>query len=84
MSTKAICMFNVVVPSQTTPGMFHAIIGYAGVDPEKHATGSITLLNQSPDITVDQIKQAVKDYLTLNHQYVFAPEDTVRFVGALS
>lgn len=81
---KVICMANVVAPSQTTPGLFHMIVGFAGVDPANHAVGSITLLNQPPDVTVDSLKASVRDYMMLNHQYVFGPEDTIRFIGAMS
>lgn len=81
---KAICKLDVVAPSQNIPGAFHAIIGFAGLEPGNIAAGSITLLDQPSDIGLTQIKDAVQAYLVLNHGYIFAPEDSVRFLGDIT
>lgn len=83
MAIKTICMCNVVAPSSIL-GAFHLILGYAGLEAGNPAAGSITLLNQPAEITVDQIKQAVREFMILSHGYTFGPEDTVRFIGDIS
>lgn len=83
MAVKAVCKVDVLAPSSNVPGAFHIIIGFAGLEPGNTAAGSITLLDQPPDLTSVELVSAIKDYLVQTYGYIFEPQDVIRFFGQL-
>lgn len=87
MTVKAVCTLGQVIPDPGDPTKFDVMVNIAGLDSTTPVNAQVPFGPFAATISAaylsDDIRDAVKTYLTNNYGYTFSLLDSVRLLGAL-